>query len=436
MNDQLVPGFDRRTFLRGAGIGAGALGSAVVLAGCSVAGSSSTAASSDVLKIGYVSPQTGPLAGFASADNFVVKKIAELTAKGFMAGGKKRQLQIIVRDSQSSATRATTVTQSLINDDNVDIVVAAGTPDTANPVADQCEASGVPNVTTIVPYEAWFNGRKGVSGKGFTYTTMFFFGMPQFQQVFVPMWQELGLDSGSVAALWPNDSDGGAFRAALAPLIAQSGYSVADGGAYADGATDFTSQIAKFKSTGSEIFTCAPIPPDFQTFWKQAVQQGYKPKLATVAKVMLFPSEAIALGSLTNNIATDIWWSPGHPYKSNLDGSTAKSLANEFASSTGKQWTQALGSVYSLFEVAIQALKNSTDPTHKDEVAHSLRTMKLDCMSGQLDFTNGPEPGIAIQHPVGGQWRPGTKFPWDISIVNNSANKAVPVQSDLQPTFA
>ena len=37
---------------------------------------------------------------------------------------------------------------------------------------------------------------------------------------------------------------------------------------------------------------------------------------------------------------------------------------------------------------------------------------------------------------IGGQWRPGTKFPWDITIVDNSANTDVPLQGDLKPTFA
>ena len=109
---------------------------------------------------------------------------------------------------------------------------------------------------------------------------------------------------------------------------------------------------------------------------------------------------------------------------------------DDYASDSGKQWTQALGSVYSLFEIAIQAFKDSSDPKDKDDVADKLQNMKINCISGDLDFTAGPQPGIAIQHPVGGQWRPGTKFPWDITIVDNSANSAVPIGGDLQPTFA
>jgi branched-chain amino acid transport system substrate-binding protein len=171
-------------------------------------------------------------------------------------------------------------------------------------------------------------------------------------------------------------------------------------------------------------------------FWKQAAQQGFKPKLATVAKVMLFPSEAVALGSLSNNIATDVWWSPFAPYKSTFDGTTCKQLADDFAKTTGSQWTQALGSVYSLFEIAVQALRSASDPRDRKDVADKLKKMKINGISGPLDFTTGPQPGIALQKISGGQWRPGSQFPWDMTLVDNTFNKDVPVNGDLQPTNA
>jgi branched-chain amino acid transport system substrate-binding protein len=434
VNNTPIPGVSRRGLLRGAGLGAAAVGATPLLSACGgLKGSSSSA--SGVLKIGYVSPQTGPLAGFAAADNFIVKQINDAVRKGMTIGGKKRTFEIVVKDTQSDPNRATEVTRQLIND-GVDLVVGSSTPDTTNPVADQCEANGVPNVTTIAPWEAWFHGRGGKSGEGFKYTTLFFFGMEQFADCFFPMWDRMGVTSKDVAALWPNDTDANAFRDGLGAMMNGVGWNPVDGGAYEDGATDFTAQLATFKKSGAELFTCTPIPPDFQTFWKQAQQQGFRPKLATVAKVMLFPTEAEALGELGKNIATDIWWSPSHPYTSALDGTTAKELADQYAADTGNQWTQALGSIYSLFEIAVQAFKDADDPKDKEEVAKNLREMNLSCMSGDLDFTSGPEPGVAIQHPVGGQWRPGEKFPWDIVIVDNTPNTDVPVGGDLEPTNA
>jgi branched-chain amino acid transport system substrate-binding protein len=429
-------GFSRRNLLKALGVGAVALGGGSTLAACGggLRGSGGGGAS-DVLKIGYVSPQTGPLASFATADDFIVKVVREALEKGITAGGSKRNIEIVVKDSQSSPTRAAEVARELINNDKVDMVVSSSTPDTSNPVADQCEANGMPNVTTINPLEAWFFGRGAKEGDAFTYSTCFFFGMPQFADCFFPMWERVGVSSKSVASLWPNDTDANAFRQGLGAAMTDAGYTVVDPGAYENGMSDFSSHIAAFKDSGAELFTCTPIPPDFQTFWKQAHQQGFAPKLATVAKVMLFPTEAEALGELTNNIATDVWWSPHHPYQSLLDGRSAKQLADDFAADTGKQWTQALGSIYSLFEIAVDAFKTADDPKDKDDVADKLQHMKIEGMSGPLDFTKGMFPGTAVQHPVGGQWKPGKDFDWDMFIVDNTPNPAVKVNGDLEPTF-
>jgi branched-chain amino acid transport system substrate-binding protein len=428
------PHLPRRDVLRGIGAGAAALGAGGLLASCSKGLKGSGTSTTDTLKIGYVSPQTGALASFALADNYIVKTVGDVLAKGITAGGKTRKVEIVVKDSQSSSTRAADMARELIFNDKVDLVVGSSTPDTTNPVADQCEANGMPNVTTIAPWEAWYFGRGAKQGTAFQYTTLFFFGMQQFTDLFIAMWDRMGPTNKSVACLWPNDTDANAFRQGFADPMKSKGYQTVDAGAYQDGISDFSAEIAKFKNAGSQLFTCTPIPPDFQTFWKQAVQQGFKPKLATVAKVMLFPSEAEALGTLSRNIATDLWWSPYHPYKSTLDGSTAQQLADGFAASSGKQWTQALGSIYSLFEIAVQAFKTASDPKDRKEVAHQLTTMKIEGMSGQLDFTAGPVPGVAIQKIVGAQWREGKKFPWDMYVVDNSTFPGVPTNGDLLPT--
>ncbi len=426
-----MTGLSRRSVLRTTALA----GTAGTLAACSSKlKGAGTSGKSDVIKVGYVSPQTGALASFAASDNFVISQVRDALKNGFTSGGKKRSLEIVVKDSQSSSTRAAEVTRDLIFTDKVDIVLASATPDTANPVADQCEANGMPNVSTIVPWEAWFFGRGLKPGQEFKYTTMFFFGMDEFTKLFIHMWDQMSGSNKNVACLWPNDTDANAFRSGFTPVMPKHGYKVVDSGGYQDGITDFSAQIAKFKSNNCDLFTCTPLPPDFQTFWKQAAQQGYRPKLATVAKVMLFPSEAEGLGQLTNNIATDVWWSPSHPYKSTFDGKSAKKLADDFAASTGKQWSQALGSVYTLFEVAVQAFKNASDPKDHEDVADKLKHMSIDGMSGPLDFTKGPQPGIAIQIPVGGQWRPGTQFPWDMFLVDNTYNPSIPLTGDLQPT--
>ncbi|HEY8680510.1 MAG TPA: ABC transporter substrate-binding protein [Candidatus Dormibacteraeota bacterium] len=437
IHESLSQSITRRSLLRTMGAGAVALSAGGLAEACglgSVKGTST--ANTGKIVIGYVSPQTGEAAGFAAGDNYVINQIRAAAAykNGFQAGGKGYNIEIVVKDSQSNPNRAAQVAQDLVTS-GVDLVLAASTPEVTNPVSTICEAGGVPCVSTIVPWEAWYFGRGAKPGSAFNYTTMFFFGLSEFAGCFLPMWDRMNTNK-LVAEMYPNDADGGAFRANFPGLIAKSSYKSLDGGAYADGTSDYTAMIGKFKDGGAQLFSNVPLPPDFNIFWKQAAQQGFKPKLATVAKVLLFPADVTALGPLVNNIATDCWWSPYHPYKSSLTGETAKQLADGFEKASGQQWLQSLGSIHSLFEIAQKALTSVSDPHNHTAVAAALKSLKYTGISGTLDWTNGPVPGVAIQQPVGVQWKKGTKYPWSMYVVDNTLNKDVPLNGTLEPTNA
>jgi ABC-type branched-chain amino acid transport systems, periplasmic component len=429
----------RRSLLRGAGAGAALLAGGPLLAACSSGLKGNSQSSGKKITIGFVSPLTGDLAGFAVADQFIIDTIRKTPAfkNGVKIGSTKYDIDIVVKDSQSSTNRASQVAQELINQNNADMVLVTSTPEVTNPVASVCESLRTPCVSTVVPWESWYFGRGAKPGTTFQYTTTFFFGVPEFGECFIPMWNRIPNDR-VVAGMFPNDADGNAFRQGWPPLVKPAGYRLVDGGAYPDGTTDYTSMITEFKQKKCDIFVNGPLPPDFNVMWKQAAQQGYKPKLATVAKVLLFPADLVALGPLATNIATDSWWTPTWPGKSSLDGMTPKQLADSFQSSVGKQWTQTLGSTYALFEVAYEAFKKASDPHDHAAVAAQLRAMNLpQTMDGPLNFTKGPVPGVAIVKPAGAQWQKGTgKFPFDFVIVDNSANKAVPLGGNLLPTNA
>ena len=154
-------GVSRRRLI-GAGIG--------VLAAPAVLRTTPVYAQSRVIKIGHVSPKTGPLAGFGEADTFILEQVRGLLAKGLQVGGRSYQVQIISKDSQSNGNRASEVASELILGDKVDLIVASATPDTTNPVADQAEVNETPCITTNCPWQPYFFGRKGDPAKGFTWT--------------------------------------------------------------------------------------------------------------------------------------------------------------------------------------------------------------------------------------------------------------------------
>ena len=390
------------------------------------------------LTIGYVTPQTGALAAFGEADKFVVDQMnGYFKDHPVQAGGKSFAVDIVVKDTQSDSRRAGEVAAELING-GADVILAASTPDTVNPVADQCEANGVPCITTVAPWQPFYLGRGGTPDKPFKWTYHFFWGLEDVEKVYQDMWGQVDTNK-QAAALWPNDPDGNAWSGDFPKAVQGNGYTVANPGLYENGTQDFTAQISAFKSADAQILLGVPIPPDFATFWQQAQQQGFQPKIATVAKALLFPSAVEAIGPSANNLCTEVWWSPQHPFKSSLTGQSAKQLADAYEQATGRQWTQPVGFVHGLFEVAAAALTKAGGKDHQ-AVADALRTLQVSTVVGDLDWTSGPVPNVAKTPLVGGQWRatPGGQHPFDLVIVSNTLAPQIPtagrVASLVSPT--
>jgi len=391
------------------------------------------------IKIGYVSPATGPLAAFASADAFIFEGIKTFLADGLRVGGKSYKVEILSEDSESDPTKAAAKAGKLITEDGIDLMLVGNTPDTTNPVSDQCEANGVPCISSVAPWQAWFIGRGGKPGETtFDWTYHFFWGLEDIIPQFISMWSSLDTNK-SVGGLFPNDGDGnvwGDTTVGFPPALTGAGFTLTDPGRYENLNQDFTAQIAAFKKAKAEIITGVPIPPDFPTFWKQAKQQGFVPKAASIGKALLFPESIQALGKDGIGLSSEVWWSPNHPYSSSLTGASAKEVADAYTASSGAQWTQPIGFAHALFEVAIAALV-AAGSTDKTAVRDAIKTMKIDTIVGTVDFTSGPIPNVAKTKLCGGQWREAdTPTGYDLVIVDNSLNPGVPTGGTIEPITA
>lgn len=402
---------------------------ALALGGCSAKLGGDSGGSSDVIKIGYVTPRTGALAAFGEADSFVLDQMASYYKKnGITTGdGKKHRVEIIAKDTQSDSKRAGDVAADLILKDDVDLILVSSTPDTVNPVSDQCEANQVVCISTVAPWQSWYFGRGATEDKGFEWTYHFFWGLEDAESVYSEIWKA-STDATSVGLLLPNDADGNAWadpKTGFPSFIQSKNLTPNNAGAYPNGTTDFSAQIAGFKAADDKILTAIPIPPDFTTFWKQAAQQGYKPEVATVAKAILFPSSVEALGDLGDNLSTEVWWAPSYPYDSSLTGQSSKDYAAAFTKSTGKQWTQPLGFAEALFEVATAALEKSknTDPA---TIRNTVKKLKVDTIVGPVDWTSGPNPNVSKTPLVGGQWRLQSDGKYELVIVTDKDHPDIP----------
>ncbi len=284
-------------------------------------------------------------------------------------------VQVIVKDSQSNPNRAAEVAKQLIVDDQINIMLVASTPETTNPVATTCEAEGMPCISTRrrgSPGSSASRATPATSTHGSRSTSpTISSGGWRTSSPSSPTCGRRSRPSKKVGGLFPNDGDGNAWgdkTVGFPPVLAEKGFTLNDPGRYQNLTDDFSAQINAFKSGGVEIITGVMIPPDFTTFWNQAKQQGFTPKVASIGKAILFPQAVEALGNQGNNLSSEVWWSPTHPFKSSLTGVSCAELAAGFTEATKRPWTQPIGFIHALFEVAIDVIKRVDDPTDAEAV--------------------------------------------------------------------
>ena len=320
----------RRKVIKAMGVGAaGALAAPRLFATARAAGRP--------VKIGMVSPATGPIAAFGEADQWVLAEAARCWRRGITIAGEQHPIEIVY----ATASR----TQPRLGSDGpahqqrpVDIMVGSSTGDTIIPVADQCEANGVPCLTAgavaaVLPPVAAIRPR---ASTGPTTSS----GVPIMVGVFADMWQHGGDQQERRSAVPqrsrrqspPRRSTGSrlTFRA--------KGSTVVKLGLYPPLSRRLHRHHRPVQDNNCEIICGIPIPPNFATFWTQANQQGLKPKLVTMAKAVLFSSAVEALG--------DIGTGPRarcgglRTTRSPLTGESRSRLGDEYTAATGKQWTQ------------------------------------------------------------------------------------------------
>ena len=424
MKNNLFKTPSRRSFLAGTG---------ALVATPAILTSTRSYAANKTLKVGYVHPKTGPLAGFAEADDFIIEGINKIFAGGLQNNGSSWNVEIITRDSQSNPNRGAEVAADLILRDEVDIIMAAGTPDTTNPVADQAEINEVPCITTDAPWQPYFFGRGGNPAEGFQSTYHFFWGLEDVIGVFLDLWNQSGAAK-KVGGLFPNDADGNAWGDAnlgLPPALSGAGFELTDPGRYQPLSDDFSNQIVAFRDAGCEIVTGVMIPPDFATFWAQAAQQGFNPKVATIGKAILFPSVVESLGARGDGLTSEVWWSPNHPFNSSLTGDSAQALVNEYTAATGRPWTQPIGFRHALFEVVADVVKRTEDLDDQQAITASIAATKLDTIVGIVDWSSGPVKNVSKTPLVGGQWqRDGDAL--DLKVVGNKDHPSIPKTGTLK----
>ena len=398
------------------------------------------------IKLGVVSPKTGNFASFAIADDWWITRGKDALKAGIVTGdGKLRQIEFLVQDSQSDSNRASQVAGDLVTNSNVDMLLASGTPDTANPVADQGEAGSTPTLLSFAPWQALFFGADG-KPKEFKWVYGNMLGSEETIASFTDAFDASGVATNKkVGMVFQNDADykGWMDPSAAPKVVAEKGYQLTVPDPYAVPAEDFTKQITQFKSAGCEIICGTNDPPWFSNFLTQSLQQGFKPKFISSGKAVLFPESVIAYPNQGIGLIGEVAWHPSWAIKDTLSDLDSQGLADDYEAKTGHQWTAAIG-CYGKLEWAIDVYKRATNPEDKEAVVAAIKTTKNTFQQGTIDFTSAVDP--ASMHPIAnnckawigaGQWVKGTKFPVEIKVISNAAAPGTTVQQKAVPmTYA
>ncbi len=173
------------------------------------------------------------------------------------------------------------------------------------------------------------------------------------------------------------------------------------------------------------------IPPDFTTFRNQAIQQGFSPR-----------SSPSPRRSCSRNRSRR-WARPGTtcrpkcggrrriPFTSSLTGQSAGDLAADFTAKTSRPWTQPIGFIHSLFEVATNVMGRVTDVTDAEGVAAAIAATNMDTMVGKVAWDGAGLPPFAAANVcktplVGGQWRRKDDGTFALVVVDNQTAPNIP----------
>ncbi len=394
------------------------------------------------IKLGVVSPKTGNFSVFAIADDWWLAHAKDALKDGIVTGdGKLRQIEFAVADSQSDSQRAAQVAGDLVQSNNVDMLLASGTPDTCNPVSQQAEVLGCPVLNSFSPWQALYfdSSGKPVEFK-WVYGNML--GSEETIASFTDAFEQSGVATNKkVGMLFQNDADAQGWMAPnAAPAVFKAkGYTLVVPQYYSVPAEDFTNQITQFKSEGCEIICGTNDPPWFSNFLKQALQQGFHPKFISSGKALIFPQAVLTYPNSGVGLIGEAAWHPSWKIKDTLSDLDSEGLAADYEAKTGQQWTPAIG-CYGKLEWAIDVYKRATNPEDKASVVEAIKTTNNTFQQGKIDFTepvdangfhvipNNYKSNIGAQ-----QWVKGTKWPIEPVVVSNAAAPGTTVQAKATP---
>jgi len=382
------------------------------------------AAADQVVKVAWISPQTGFLSSFGVTDQYAAQLLAPRLAAGLDGHGGKRRIEVTLHDAQSSTSKAQGLARELIAA-GTHLILATATPEIVNPVSDVCENAGVPCISSIVPWQAWFNARGGDPIKGFNWTYHFFAGLEDFADVYSSL-QAGAMLGDKTGGLFGDDIDADAFLKAFPPAFARRGIELVVPQRVSLARPDWESVAIKLRDARVRMVTGVLPPPVAAAFFEAADKVGYKPEMASIAKAFAFQNTVAEVYRPGLTLTNEVWWSPAWPFRSSLTGSTAAQLVQDYETATARQWVQTLGFSHALLEIAADVCRIATsiDP---QGLRTAIRRTRVNTVAGPINWQDRrPNQNVCTTPAVGGQWLKDPRDRWVLEVVDNTRSPFIP----------
>ena len=403
--------------------------SAAMLGMTSCSFNSQQAESENVIKIGYINPTTGSLAGNGEGCDWVVGRINDYVSENpITVDGQEMDFRIIVYDSESDANKCSELTQKLIEEDDVDLIIAIQTPNTVIPVVEVAERYGVPCIATQAPVDP-----VSASRETFDWTFLSFYTLDDVYESQRALWTAAGYAPGSgakVGLLFANDADGTSWHDLFVRRLAEDGYTVVDPGQYPSGTTDFTNLANTFKREEIDVIAGTNIPPDFMNSYNAIISAGVEAGAVTMGKCCLLESDVNALGDLADGIMTQVWWAPTNPFTSSLTGVSSSELDAAYAKDNGgRTMPQPAAYAYQALELAVQTFR-TTMSMDKEDIRSAIAALDTDTIIGHVKYDQEMN-GLTFARTVlcGGQWQ-REDGELKLRIIDNSLYTGIPLTGE------
>ena len=356
-------------------------------------GGSTSTPSDEPITVAATLPRTGAFR--ALADDMETGYTLGVQAINDAGGLDGREVELIIRDDESSAETVRSRLQQIVSNNDVQMIWGSFSSPLATAGSAYAEQQELPFLAVAFASEAPH------LNNDYEWTFAPFPKSRDVARSCVGMLDNLD-DPPQNIGLWEMNSSWGAEQAdAWEQHFTDAGYNIALRQQYQAGAGDFSTIISQSQSNDVEAVFGNPIPPDGISMVQQMKSSGWAPDLLHFVRAADPQAWWSALGQDGAYAQMAPGWLPG------MQGGGNQELLDAYDNLSEKPTEVPLamvGASYGLTQTAHQAMQEAGS-AEKSAVQDALLNTQFDTVLGQFEFEdNGmPAPG-QITAPIGQWW--------------------------------